>query len=101
MMNAMSYDPIYRAAFQCEQATKRQEVFNQLRCLEATMGQQPVKTHADSEASRNPPEHDRYRDYFPAQHEECGHRANMKNDHEDAGVPLDGAVLVKIYRFAH
>jgi hypothetical protein len=28
MMNAMSYDPIYGATFEGEQATERQNVFN-------------------------------------------------------------------------
>ena len=66
MMNAMRDYPIDRSAFQCQQATEGQKVFDRLRCFITTMRQQPMETHANPQASGNPPKQQGNRNDFPA-----------------------------------
>ena len=47
----------------------------------AAMSQEFVKTHADAQASRYPPEHDRGQQRPPTEDKERGHRSKMQECH--------------------
>lgn len=78
MMDAMCYDPVDGTAFERERAADSQKVLNELWRLVATMSQESVKTHADSQARRNPPEQDRDQQRLPLESEERDYRSEMK-----------------------
>ena len=56
VMLAVRGDPENRSAFERESCAGGQEIFDPFRRFVAAMGEQPVIAHANSKASRNPPE---------------------------------------------
>src|SRR5690348_1049333 len=56
VMLAVRGDPENRSAFECQCSASGQEIFDPFWGLIATMREQPVIAHANSKASRNPPE---------------------------------------------
>jgi hypothetical protein len=51
------------------------------------MREQPMVSHPDTEASRNPPQQPGKKESFPTEYEERCHRAGVKQDHEEDCYP--------------
>jgi hypothetical protein len=58
-----------------------------------------VKTHADAQAGRNPPEHYRSHQRLPTEDKERGHRSKMQECHENCGMPVDACRPSFIHQF--
>src|ERR1043165_9525591 len=64
-------------------------MLDQLWCLVSAMRQQSVITHADAQAGGNPPKHECDHQGLPTEHEERCNGAEMKQPHENDGVPIN------------
>src|SRR5204862_2273724 len=93
IMNSVSGHPEDRSTFKRQSSARGQEIFNPFRRLVAAMGQQAVIAHADSEAARNPPEHERRKKGFPGEKEKSRDGADMKCRHETCGYPINLIVV--------
>src|SRR5437588_9046683 len=69
MMDSVRRDPGDRTAFESQRAADGQKVLDPFRRLERTMCQQPVVSHSDAEAQRNPVESKRRKEGMPAKEE--------------------------------
>ena len=89
MMNAVRSHPEDRPAFERQSRASGQEILDPLRSLVAAMREQPVVSHADAQASRNPPQKQSHEKRFPGEEKECGNRPHMKQGHKGCGYPVD------------
>ena len=100
MVDAVRSDPENRPAFQGQRGANRQEIFDPLRRLVAAMGKQPVISHADSEAARDPVEEQQDKKTWPAEEEQRRNGAYMKQHHESSCHPVNfvgsGGLLFQI-----
>jgi hypothetical protein len=53
------------------------------------MSEQSMIAHANSQASRNPPQKHRDKQSFPREKEQGCNRANVKQRHKSCGYPID------------
>jgi hypothetical protein len=60
------------------------------------MREQAMEAHADAETARHPPEKDGHGESFPTEHEERGYRAEVEDDHEERGRPVNAPRLLWI-----
>src|SRR5580692_5009585 len=88
VMNAVRRDPENRSAFERERGADGQEVLHPLRSLVATVREQPMISHADTQAARNPPQEHGDEQSLPCEEEKRRHRAHVKQAHEDRGHPV-------------
>jgi hypothetical protein len=58
------------------------------------MRQETMKTHPDAEAPSDPPERKRQGQRLPVEHKERGQRAQVKDHHENGGVPVNAGLLL-------
>src|SRR5262249_2053009 len=89
VMNAMRRHPEKWPAFQRQRGADRQEVLNPFICLESTMGQQPMVTHANAQAAGNPPQQHGRNKRLPGKHEQRRDCAYMKCHHKKSGEFAD------------
>src|ERR1700743_2972808 len=78
MMNAMHRDPENRAALKRQGAADREEVFQPDRALVSAVRVQTVVSHADPETSSHPVKEERNQEAAPAEHEQRGECADVK-----------------------
>ena len=88
VVHAVRRDPGDRAAFESERAANSQEVLNPARRFVPAVRQQAVVTHADAEAAGNPIQHDGECERLPGKEEERSDRADVKQQHERGGRPV-------------
>ena len=89
VMHAVDGDPEDGAAFEGQRAAHGEQILHPLRRFVAAVGQQAVVSHADADASGDPPQHHRDEEGLPGEKEERSDRANVKGDHEDGRDPDD------------
>src|SRR6185295_18704232 len=81
MMNSVRDYPIDRTAFECERATDRHKIFDQLGRLITAMCKESVKAHSHSQTPHDPPEHKGGHQGLPTKYKERGQRAHVKECH--------------------
>src|SRR5579884_680646 len=89
MMNAMRCNPEYRPTLKCQGCADGKEVFNPFWGPVASMGEQPMIAHTNSETSRHPPQEDRHEECFPRKEKQSRKRSDVKCDHEKGGNPVN------------
>src|SRR5690348_3180646 len=92
MMNAMRCHPKYRSALKCQGCAERKEVFHPFWSLVASVCEQPVIAHANSEASGNPPQKRRKEECFPREEKQSRNCPDVKGNHERGGNPVNLSV---------
>ena len=92
MMDAVRRHPENRPAFERERRANGQEILHPLRRLISAMREQPVITHADAQAARNPPQEHRDEQSLPGEKEERRYRAHVKRSHEAAVIQFTSSL---------
>src|SRR5579864_8582433 len=95
MMNAMSCNPEDRPAFESEGSTNCQEIFHPLRRFVAAMREQPVISHADSQAAGYPPEHGHGQQCLPRKEKQRRNGADVECKHESRCYPVDLIIMTR------
>jgi hypothetical protein len=62
------------------------------------MGEKPMVSHADAEASGDPPQQDREQERLPTEYEQGNQSANVKRHHKGASKPNDGLCKSPVVR---
>src|ERR1035438_6924916 len=83
MMDAVHGDPENRSAFEAQRSAKRKEILQPNRAFVPPVGMQPMVSHADSEAGRDPIEEDGGPEPGPAEHKQPRDGANVKKAYSD------------------
>ena len=88
-MNAVGGYPEDRSAFQSQGGADSQTVLDPFRGLVPAMGKQPVITHTNAQATRDPPEENCDKKSVPSKEKECRHYPGVKQAHDNSGYPID------------
>jgi hypothetical protein len=62
------------------------------------MGEKPMVSHADAEASGDPPQQDREQERLPTEYEQGNQSANVKRHHKGGSKPNDGLCKSPVVR---
>jgi hypothetical protein len=89
VMDTMGRHPRDGSAFKSESAADRQEIFNRARGFVSAMGEQPMVAHADSQASRQPPQEKADGCGLPSEEEKGSDSSNVEQHHEEGGDPIE------------
>jgi hypothetical protein len=87
VMHAMGCNPEQGSSFEGQRTAHRQDVFHPLGSLVTAMRKQPMVSHPNAEAPRNPPQQPGKKQSFPTEYEERRHCACVKEDHEEDRYP--------------
>src|ERR1700694_5735099 len=88
VMDAVRSHPSDWSTFERHGSANRHKIFHPSRGLISAMSKQPVVTHADSHAARQPPQESGGGQGFPAEHEKRCDSADMKSEHEKSSGPV-------------
>src|ERR1700678_2083413 len=88
VMDAVRRYPENRTAIESQRGKNGERVFQPARNFVATVGQQAVIAHADSQAGGHPPKNGGDDERFPRKEKQRGNRADMKQSHENRGDPV-------------
>ncbi len=88
MVEAMNRNPEDGTALERHCAENSEQVFQPLRGLVRSMGQQAVVSHPNAEAASDPPQEQRQDETFPAEEEEGCNSANMKHQEDKPREPV-------------
>src|SRR5579875_592696 len=94
MMDAVRGDPEDGTALKRHGAAGAEEVFEPLGDAVAAVREQAVVAHADAHVDGEEVHDDAGGEVLPAEEEQGGDGANVEHAHEDAGDPVDAALLV-------
>src|ERR1700680_3520039 len=86
-MNAVCGYPGDGSAFERERPANRECILHPFRRVVRTMGEQTVVTHANAEASRNPPEQGCRDQRLPSEEEQSGYGAEVQESQNDGREP--------------
>src|SRR5258708_26443857 len=92
MRNAGGGDPENWAALKSQRGADCQKILHPLRRLIAAVRQQPVVSHANAQASRNPPQEHGDEQGLPGKEKERRHNSDVKEPHEYRRHPINFAV---------
>jgi hypothetical protein len=88
MVQPMDPNPENRSAFQRQRAAYREEILDPLWRFVAAMREQPVITHSDAEATRQPPQEDRNPKRLPGEVKECNDCSDVEDCHKNSSQPI-------------
>ena len=94
MMDAMGGDPEDGAAFEGHGAACGDEVLQPLGNAVAAMGEQAVVGHADADVDGEEVHDAEGGEILPGETEEGSDGADVEEDHDDGGDPVDASLLV-------
>ena len=92
VMNTVRSHPEDGTAFETQCAAEGQKILDPLGSSVASMCEQSVIAHSDTQASRYPPENNCDKESFPGKKEQRRDCADMKCGHEKGCYPVDVAV---------
>ena len=89
MVNAMRGNPENGAAFQGESCADGESVLKPFGDFVSAMSEEAVIAHANSQASRNPPQKQGDEEGLPREKEKGDDGADVEKGHEESGDPID------------
>jgi hypothetical protein len=89
VMHAMGCNPEQRASFEGQRTAHSQNIFNPLGRFVSAMREQPMVSHPNAKAPRNPPQEQSEKKGLPTEYEQRRHCAGVEHDHKKGCYPDD------------